>query len=144
VTDDAFFAGLRPELAALAVEHRERCRAQGLHTIWPADAGFRSAAKQIEKYAIGRRNGPYGWVTVDPTLIVTNALPAKAPHCRGAAYDMVPLNDYGRVDWQRLDLFYRMVQLMPAGLVWGGTFPIHDCDHFELVGWKKLGMPEMA
>lgn len=139
MTDADFFAGLVPDLAKLAQQHRENCHAHGLDLVFLE--GRRTWAQQMEKYEIGRERTSGGWVVVDQARIVTLALPDRAPHCRGAGYDCAPLDAHDRIDWKRLDLFQAVADLMPKGLVWGGTFPIHDLDHFELAQWRHLPLP---
>jgi hypothetical protein len=141
VTDAAFFAGLLPQLADLARAHRARCEAHGLKLVWIS--GFRSPAEQIANYAKGRKQNLDGsWSIVDDHQVVTRALPKDAPHCRRAAYDVAPVDQHERIDWNRLDLFQAVASHAPPGLIWGGSWPkLKDLDHFELPGWRFLPLP---
>src|SRR6266403_3022928 len=67
-------------------EHQRQARLLGLHT--QVTAGARTWTEQVEKYEIGRKRTPAGWVVVDRRAVVTDALPLDAPHCRAAAYDL--------------------------------------------------------
>jgi peptidoglycan L-alanyl-D-glutamate endopeptidase CwlK len=132
MNDATFFGGLLPELAAKAKLHRAACAARGLSIVFTS--GWRSPEEQTKLYAQGRTL---------PGHIVTNALPEKAPHCRGAAYDLVPIFDE-QAAWDRLDLFQAAADFARGlGLVWGGTWPkLKDLPHFELPGWRELPLKE--
>lgn len=133
-------AGLRPELAQLAIEHRAACEKVGLPLLFLS--GRRSAEEQMALYTKGRSVTKDGiWVVTDPHLVVTMALPEHSPHCLGAAYDCAPVPSH-RVDWNRIDLFERVGRLAPVGLLWGGMWAkLKDMPHFELVGWRNLLPP---
>lgn len=139
--DAAFFVGLRPELADLARIHRDRCANVGLPVVFTS--GFRAPATQMALYEEGRAwQRGIGWHVVDPHLVVTNAIPEHAPHCRGAAYDVAPIDQHEQIDWKRIDLFEAVARLAPPGLVWGGSWRrLKDLPHYELVGWRNLPMP---
>lgn len=134
MNDATFFAGLVPDAARAARAHRDACHGQGLSVVflW----GLRTWSQQMDLYAEGRAMTARGWVVVDEKLVVTHALPDQSAHCRGAAYDVAPLDQHDRVDWKRLDLFQAVAELAPVGLTWGGTFPSPDNDHFELTTWR--------
>jgi hypothetical protein len=134
--DADFFSGLVPELASLARQHRSACEAKGLHLVFVE--GRRTFDQQMAKFDQGRARTLAGWKVVDASKVVTLALPMQSPHCRGAAYDCAPTDQHERIDWLRLDLFKAVADLAPAGLTWGGTFPIHDLDHFELSTWRSI------
>lgn len=132
-------AGLNPELAALAIRHRTACERAGIPLVFLS--GRRTWQEQMDLYAKGRARTAEGWIVVDAHEVVTMALPDRDPHCIGAAYDCAPAPGH-RVDWNRLDLFQRVAQLAPAGLVWGGTWPkLRDLSHYEMVGWRTLLQP---
>lgn len=140
--DDAhFIAGLRPELAELAQLHRRRCHAMGISIVFTA--GWRSPQEQTALYEKGRAwERGIGWHVIDPHLIVTNAVPEHAPHCRGAAYDCAPIvNEH--IDWNNHALFDAVSRCAPPGLLWGGTWPkLKDLPHYELPGWRSLPLKE--
>jgi len=160
VDDARFFAGLRPELAELARQHRAGCVAAQLHTAWGQDGGWRSPAAQQRLYEQGRKLTPTGWVVVDARKVVTNATAATGPHCRGAAYDLWLL--FGRNGEQHLRLatmdpkdgwtpqeIEQQTTLWAAvvrigtrpGLVAGAHFPrLKDFPHVELARWRDLPM----
>jgi peptidoglycan L-alanyl-D-glutamate endopeptidase CwlK len=137
---ESVLAGLLPELAALARLHLGRCSARGITVA--LTSGWRSPMEQIALYAKGRARTPTGWVVTDQRVIVTNALPDKAPHCRGAAYDICPIVAE-RAAWDRLDLFQAVADAAPPGLVWGGSWPrFKDLPHYELPSWRSLPLKE--
>lgn len=138
---DILIAGLHPDLATKAREHRRRAELLGIEIAFTA--GFREPAEQTALYQKGRVLDAGTWHIVDPHKVVTNALPEHAPHCRRAAYDLVPIV-HERAAWDRLDLFDRLGQIgRELGLVWGGDWKkIVDLPHFELPGWRLLPMPE--
>lgn len=142
--DEDFFAGLRPELAVLARMHRNNCHAQGISVVFTA--GFRSPESQMLLYERGRAwERGLGWHVTDPHLVITNAVPDHAPHCRGAAYDCAPVDAYEKIDWSNHALFEAVARFAPHGLVWGGSWPrLKDLDHYELSGWRTLPMPATA
>lgn len=137
---DLLIEGLRPELAALARQHRARAHALGIDVVFTA--GARTAAEQTALFAKGRVLDGGTWQVTDPHKIVTNAMPAQAPHCRAAAYDLVPIVDE-RAAWDRLDLFAELGRIgKELGLTWGGDWPkLKDMPHFELPGWRSFPMP---
>lgn len=131
---------LHVELQPLARTHRDVAHHLGLDIIFTA--GRRTWAEQMAAYGKGRSMTPHGWIVSDPAKLVTFALPEQAPHCRGAAYDIVPIVKE-RAAWDRLDLFAELGRIgKELGLVWGGDWPkLKDCPHFELPGWRSLPMP---
>lgn len=137
MTEETLIAGLHPDLQVKARAHREKAGFPILFT-----AGRRSWSEQIHEYEKGRARTSDGWVVVDPSRVVTFALPVQAPHCRGAAYDIVPIVNEKEA-WDRLDLFAELGRIGKLlGLVWGGDFQkIKDCPHFEMPGWRTLPMP---
>lgn len=137
MSDFKIFAGLRNELAQMAIEHRAACEAIGLPLVFIS--GRRSPEEQMALYVKGRSVNKDGiWVVTDPHLVVTNALPDHDPHVIGAAYDCAPAPGH-RIDWNRIDLFERVGRLAPVGLTWGGSWPrLRDMCHFELSHWRQL------
>ncbi len=148
----ADLAGLLPPLVDAFTRTRARCASAGID-LREVD-GFRSPMKQIANFQKGRAFDPeHGWHVVDHALVVTNALPAQAPHCRGAAIDgmifengkpltmdpHLPAAEAAR----QLLMYTRAGEIGESeGLVWGGRFKsIKDYDHFELPGWRDLPMP---
>lgn len=135
---DVLLSGLLLPLADKARTHRARAHALGIDVVFTG--GFRLPAEQMELFSHGRRLEASGlWTVVDPHLVVTNALPQQAPHCRRAAYDMAPVVKE-RVCWDRLDLFAELGRIgKELGLVWGGDWPkLKDMPHFELPDWRSL------
>ena len=124
--------GLLPELRVLAERHLAACSQRGVTVA--ITSGWRSPAEQRRLYAKGRTT---------PGPIVTNATPAKAPHCRGAAYDVVPVIRE-KPTWDALDLFLIVgLEGEKLGLVWGGRWPkLKDMPHFELPDWRRLPLKE--
>jgi len=140
VSLDAVLAGLLPDLAARARLHLSRCSAKGIQIA--VTSGWRSPVEQIALYAKGRARTAQGWVVTDQRVIVTNALPDKAPHCRGAAYDVCPIVNE-KAAWDRLDLFQAVADAAPPGLVWGGSWRnFKDLPHYELPNWRDLPLKE--
>jgi peptidoglycan L-alanyl-D-glutamate endopeptidase CwlK len=137
VTEESLISGLLPDLQSLARRHASAARDVGLDVMFTA--GRRSGREQTELYGHGREFVNGAWVVTAPHLIVTNALPDKAPHCRGAAYDLVPRVG-GRPNWDRLDLFARLGAIGGGlGLIWGGSWPrFKDLPHYELPDWRTL------
>jgi peptidoglycan L-alanyl-D-glutamate endopeptidase CwlK len=137
---DLLIESLHLDLQPKARMHRLRAHAMGLDVVFTA--GFRTWAEQVALYEKGRQRSPDGWRVVDPSKVVTNALPEQAPHCRRAAYDLVPIVAE-RAAWDRLDLFAELGRIgKELGLVWGGDWPkLKDCPHFELPYWRSLPLP---
>lgn len=138
MSDFKILAGLRKELAEMAIEHRAAVeRLLGLPFV--IFSGRRSPEEQLALYAKGRKVTADGlWVVDDPHLIVTNALPEQSAHSVGAAYDAAPAPGH-RIDWNRIDLFEKVGRLAPVGLTWGGSWPrFKDMCHYELTGWRHL------
>lgn len=140
MTDSEFFSKLVPECAQAAKIHRDRCERSGLAVVFVR--GFATWAEQIACYETGRERTPTGWKTVEPSKIVTHALPDEDPHCRGAAYDIAPLFK-DKLDWTRIDLFQAIAEFMPDGLSWSGTWHgrLKDYGHYELSNWRMLPVP---
>jgi peptidoglycan L-alanyl-D-glutamate endopeptidase CwlK len=140
---DTIIAGLLPELAAKARTHLSRCEAEGLAIA--LTAGWRSPEEQMVLFTKGRICEDGAWSVVDPKRVVTNATPEHAPHCRGAAYDLVPIVAE-KPAWDRLDLFAEVGRIGKAlGLVWGGDWPkLKDMPHFELPNWRGLPLKDNA
>src|SRR5437868_3369367 len=137
---DLIIEGLHLDLQPKAREHRRRCETRGIELLFTA--GARSWAEQMKLFEQGRAASPHGWVVVDAAKVVTNATPEHAPHCRLAAYDVVPIVKE-RPAWDRLDLFAEVGRIgKELGLVWGGDWPkLKDCPHFELPNWRELPLP---
>lgn len=135
-------AGVLPALQDLARQHLLRCEAKGLTVV--VTSGWRSPQEQMDCYSKGRRMNLSGvWEIVKPGEIVTHAMPAQAPHCRGAAYDVCPIVAE-KCAWDRLDLFQAIADCA-AGLplVWGGRFQnFKDLPHYELPTWRALPLKE--
>lgn len=139
---DLLINGLHAELAPKARIHRERAHLMGIDIVFTA--GFRSPQEQFALFQKGRGMDAGGvWHVTDPHLVITNAMPSQGPHCRRAAYDVVPIVNE-RAAWDRLDLFAELGRIgKELGLVWGGDWPkLKDMPHFELPGWRLLEMPK--
>lgn len=136
MTDSEFFSGLLPEMAQLALLHRNACHAHGISIVFTA--GWRSPAAQMALYEKGRVHTAAGWSVIHAHEVVTNATPEHAPHCRGAAYDCAPVVNE-RIDWNNLALFEAVAKFAPPGLTWGGVWPkLKDLPHYELPYWRGL------
>lgn len=138
---DMLIEGLHVDLQPKARAHRSRAQTLGIDIVFTA--GFRTPHEQMALYAKGRGLDATGvWHVIDPHLVVTNALPSSGPHCRRAAYDLVPIV-HERAAWDRLDLFAELGKIgKELGLVWGGDWPkLKDLPHFELPGWRLLPLP---
>lgn len=140
---DLILGGLLPELEEKAREHRRRGELIGIDVVFTS--GFRSTAEQMAAFAKGRMLDSDTWKVVDPRAIVTNAMPDHAPHCRRAAYDLVPIVAE-KAAWDRLDLFAELGRIgKELGLVWGGDWPkLKDMPHFELPGWRSFPLARPA
>jgi len=138
---NALIEGLQPALRSLAREHRLRAEKRGIAIVFTA--GRRTPDEQWAAYRKGRMLTPAGnWDVVDAGKVVTFAMPDRAPHCRGAAYDLCPIVAE-RAAWDRLDLFGELGRIgEDLGLVWGGRWAkLKDMPHFELAGWRLLPWP---
>jgi peptidoglycan L-alanyl-D-glutamate endopeptidase CwlK len=135
--------GLHVDLQPKAREHRHRAHVLGIDIVFTA--GRRTFAEQIDAYRKGRAQSPDGWHVIDPAKVVTQALPEHAPHCRGAAYDLVPIV-HERAAWDRLDLFAELGRIgRELGLAWGGDWPrMRDMPHFELPYWRSLPLETLG
>lgn len=135
--------GLYTELQPLARLHRKMAEQRGIEIVFTS--GKRTWIEQMEQYKKGRLLTASGWVVTDTSKVVTFALPDQAPHCRGAAYDIVPIVAE-RAAWDRLDLFLELGRIgKECGLVWGGDWiKLKDFPHFELQGWRSLPMPSQV
>ena len=133
--------GLHVELQPLARLHRLRAEQRGIDIVFTS--GFRTWEQQMDAYKKGRALTEGGWRIVDHSKIVTFALPDDAPHCRGAAYDIVPIVNE-RAAWDRHDLFLELGRIgKECGLVWGGDWQkIKDMPHFELRQWRSIPFPQ--
>lgn len=131
---------LHLQLQPLAREHKRRSKLRGMDVVFTS--GKRSPDEQLANYRKGRIIIGGAWQVEDPAAIVTFALPERAPHCRGAAYDLCPVVRE-KLAWERLDLFAELGRIgKELGLVWGGDFQkIKDLCHFELPGWRLLPWP---
>lgn len=144
---------LIPALQPIVREVLWHARAAGLDPFVPDDGGARSAAVQTALYARGRRRDLLGrWQYADPTThagVVTNALPRDAPHCRGAAVDVL-LREHGKVLTCARDLppaelarqireYAKLGELYEAqGLEWGGRWEkLRDFAHGQLREWRE-------
>jgi hypothetical protein len=162
VTDDDFYAGLLPELAALAKEHKAKCEAAKLHVQFSGDGGYRPPSVQTRLYRQGRELTPTGWVVVDEKKVVTNATAAHAPHCRRAAYDlwllfgkpkeghlrlatMDPKDGWTSAEIEQQTILWGAVVRIGAelGLEPGAHWPkLKDWPHFQLPDWRSFPMPQ--
>lgn len=140
---EEIIAGLLPEVAFKAREHLAKCFALGIDLL--VTSGWRSSAQQMVEFTKGRVfNATQGiWHVVEPKRVSTNAMPDHAPHCRGAAYDLVPVVN-GHAAWDNLELFQRVGEVgEKLGLVWGGRWPkLKDMPHFEIPNWRGLPLKE--
>lgn len=140
---DVILAGLLPDVATKCRAHIAQCAALGIPLL--LSSGWRSPDEQMALWTKGRIfNATTGiWSVVDPKRVVTNAEPEHAPHCRGAAYDVVPIVGE-KAAWDRLDLFQRIGEAGEALLLtWGGRWPkLKDMPHFELPNWRGLPLKE--
>jgi len=127
----------------LASIHLRRCELRGIVVI--VTSGWRSPDEQMNLFAKGRQMDPATgvWNIVDRRLVVTNAMPNEAPHCRGAAYDICPLVAE-KPAWDRLDLFQAVAECRPSELAWGGAWQgnFKDHPHFELFNWRNLPLKD--
>lgn len=154
---DLLIEGLHLDLQPKAREHRERCHRLGIEIVFRA--GFRTWAEQMTEYEKGRARTPGGWVVVDDDLVVTRALPDRAPHCRGAAYDCYPLYkeraatmdprhgwSHGEIEAQmRLWLEVVRIGADELGLGAGARWPkLKDFPHFEMPGWRSLPLETLG
>jgi peptidoglycan L-alanyl-D-glutamate endopeptidase CwlK len=132
--------GLAIPLQELARQFEHRCELRGIDIVFTS--GKRSWQEQIDAYHKGRMESPQGWIVVDPARVVTHALPDRAPHCRGGAFDVAPIVRE-RPAWDRLDIFAEMGHIgRECGLVWGGDWTrLKDMPHFELPNWRDLPLP---
>jgi len=137
-------AGLLATFLPTALLHLARCERRGVAVL--VTSGWRSPIEQMNLFSRGRCLNPVTgvWVVSDQAQVVTNAMPDKAPHCRGAAYDFCPLVDE-RPAWGRLDLFQVIADCsVGLGLTWGGSWlKIKDMPHFELPTWRDLPIKEV-
>jgi peptidoglycan L-alanyl-D-glutamate endopeptidase CwlK len=140
MSGESLILGLLPDLATKAREHRARAEKIGITVVFTA--GYRTAAEQTALFAKGRVLEGGVWHIADSAKVVTNAMPESAPHCRRAAYDLVPIVNE-KPAWDRLDLFAELGRIgKDLGLVWGGDWPkLKDMPHFELPGWRLLPLP---
>ena len=136
-------SGLLPEMRVVAILHLARIEARGLTAI--VTSGWRSPQEQVALYEQGRKLDALGiWQVDDHAHVVTNALPARAPHCRGAAYDLCPIVAE-KCAWDRLDLFQAIADCARGlPLVWGGSWKFKDLPHFEMPNWRDLPLKETA
>ena len=115
----------------------------------------RSHDRQWGLYRKGRiaitRQGDIEWVIVDKKKIVTNATPAKSPHCirnkdgtpASCAVDVALLDEDGRYlpdehpAWAFIPAACAIVdaEQLAAGGMWKG---LRDWVHVELAGWREL------
>ena len=138
---DLLIEGLHVDLQPKARAHRDRAQDIGITIVFTA--GYRTTTEQMILFQKGRKLDDFGmWHVMDPHSVVTFALPSHAPHCRRAAYDMVPIVNE-RAAWDRLDLFSELGRIgRDLGLVWGGDWvKIKDLCHFELPDWRSLPFP---
>lgn len=134
--------GLLPDVAAKCRQHLKLCADKGIVLL--LTSGWRSPEEQVRLFTKGRLQDPnIGWHVVDPKRVVTNALPEQSAHCRGAAYDIVPVINE-RAAWDRWDLFEIVGTVGEnLGLLWGGRWPkLKDMPHFELPNWRGLPLKE--
>lgn len=136
---DIVLAGLLPDVASKCRAHIARCASMGIPLL--LYSGLRSAQEQLAEFTKGRAfNATTGiWSVVDHKRVTTNGDSEHTPHCRGAAYDLVPIVNE-KAAWDRLDLFLKVGEVGEAiGLVWGGRWPkLKDMPHFELPNWRDL------
>lgn len=145
MSSELIIQGLNLELQPKCRMHRARALMLEIDTMIGKDGGYRSAEEQIALYGKGRDFVNGQWIVVEPHAVVTHALPETAPHCRRAAYDLLPLVN-GKVAWDRLDLFAELGRIgKELHLVWGGDWPkLRDLPHFEMPKWRDLPLPSPA
>lgn len=141
MTDPVASLGLVPIAAFMARRFLELAAEAGVPV--KITEGWRAPARQIELYKLGRAapvpmSPLWAWKVVDRSKVVTWALPEKAPHCRAAAFDFVPLVD-GKPAWERLDLFAQLGAIGErVGFEWGGRWTFKDLPHLQLANWASL------
>lgn len=145
-------------------QHQAIARDAGLHTV--VSAGARTWAEQMVEYRKGRQEVNHSgiWQVVDERLVVTRALPSKAPHCRRAAYDLWLLHGKpGEAHWrfatmdpkdgwthaeieQQTTLWGALVRIGgELGMECGAHWPkLKDWPHFERPDWRTLPEPKEA
>lgn len=126
----AKLAGVDPALVLFAAE------VGGLFDV-RVTSGLRTDAEQLALWSKGR-NG-------DPGQIVTNARTAESSaHGRGAAIDLVPLDEEGRPVWLDSDPRWQIIGTLAErmGLEWGGRWgKFRDMPHVQLKDWRRLPYP---
>lgn len=87
-------------------------------------SAFRTAAEQAELVAKGVSKASYPY----------------APHCQGAAVDIVHSRfhwDMSRDEWQLIGAIgKRVAEQRKIPITWGGDWSFYDPAHWELKGWK--------
>jgi hypothetical protein len=146
--------GLALRLQLACREHIRRDASLGIETLLPKDGGFRTADEQLHIFGRGRDydKARGTWVVIDRKLVVTDALPEDAPHCRRAAYDLWVLFHGRRATmdprdgWtpaeiaEQLRLWGQHVAIgHELGLVCGAHWPrLKDWPHFEIPEWRSM------
>jgi LysM repeat protein len=118
--------GLAPPLRTRADRLLQECRAGGLRLA--VTQGLRTWHRQDALFAQGR---------TAPGEIVTNARGGQSYHNFGLAFDVVVLNDQGRMVWDPAHPGWRMAAETgkQLGLAWGGDWrSFRDLPHFERRG----------
>jgi peptidoglycan L-alanyl-D-glutamate endopeptidase CwlK len=120
---------LEPETRKRAIAFLEEAKKRGYRVL--VTSTFRSADSQNELYAQGRTK---------PGRKVTNAKAGYSWHNFRMAFDLVPLTENGKADWNNLKAFRELGALGKTfGLEWGGDwskFP--DMPHFQFVSAHTL------
>lgn len=121
---------LEPGTRARAQAFLAECERQGLRVL--VTSTFRNAARQNALYVQGR---------TAPGQRVTNARAGFSWHNFRRAFDVVPLTDKGKADWQNTAAFRKLGAIgKSVGLEWGGDwakFP--DMPHFQFTQGLNLG-----
>lgn len=76
---------------------------------------------------------------------VSKAYPQAAPHCRGAAVDVIHSIfawEMNKSEWDYIGKIGKEIaDKMGIDIEWGGDWKFYDPAHFELVGWRDLPGP---
>lgn len=87
---------------------------------------LRDAEYQASLYQKGRPNNP-------PTVTNCDGITKKSAHQSGNAFDVVPVDDHGKIKWNDRESFKQMAMAGKAlGLKCGYYFKMVDSPHFEL------------
>lgn len=76
---------------------------------------------------------------------VSKAYPAKAPHCRGCAVDIIHSIfawEMSQAEWAFIGKLGKEIALkMGISVEWGGDWNFYDPAHWEIVGWEDMPGP---